>query len=295
VVGQNQGNSSSISYGVQGISNGTGSGGNVNIGVDAQASNGITNKGLNIALPAAGANNYAIYCVATAKNYFVGSIGLGSGQTTPTALLHFAAGTATASTAPLKFTSGTLLTTPEAGAVEFLTDKFYGTITTGAARKELALVDAALTSGKFPVATTNGRLVDSALAAANIPNIQATGRATAQTAANASVSTFTVGGSDGSFLVSANVLVTTSSAESFTATVSYTDEGNTARVVTFNFSNIGGTIGSSIAFANGAVPYEGIPLHIRAKAATAITVKTAAGGTYTGCTYNIEGVITQIA
>jgi len=37
----------------------------------------------------------------------------------PTAKVHIAAGTATANTAPLKLTSGTNLTTPEAGAVEF--------------------------------------------------------------------------------------------------------------------------------------------------------------------------------
>ena len=40
-------------------------------------------------------------------------------NTTPTALLHLGAGTATASTSPLKFTSGTNLTTAEAGAVEY--------------------------------------------------------------------------------------------------------------------------------------------------------------------------------
>lgn len=37
----------------------------------------------------------------------------------PTAKVHIAAGTATASTAPLKFTAGTNLTVPEAGAVEW--------------------------------------------------------------------------------------------------------------------------------------------------------------------------------
>jgi len=85
---------------------------------------------------------------------------IGIGVLNPTAHVNIKAGTATASTAPLKFTSGSLLTTAEAGAVEFLTDKFYATITTGAARKELTLNDAALTSGVIPVATTNGRLTD---------------------------------------------------------------------------------------------------------------------------------------
>ncbi len=51
------------------------------------------------------------------------------------------AGTATAGTAPLKFTSGTLLSTPEAGAMEFLSDALYFTVTTGTTRKKIALYD----------------------------------------------------------------------------------------------------------------------------------------------------------
>lgn len=45
-----------------------------------------------------------------------GKLGLGI---SPTAVLHLKAGTASANTAPLKFASGTNLTTPEAGAVEY--------------------------------------------------------------------------------------------------------------------------------------------------------------------------------
>lgn len=44
---------------------------------------------------------------------------LGIGVTNPTAKLQLAAGTATASTSPLKFTAGTNLTTPEVGAIEW--------------------------------------------------------------------------------------------------------------------------------------------------------------------------------
>ncbi|HMH70161.1 MAG TPA: hypothetical protein VK502_02085 [Candidatus Saccharimonadales bacterium] len=51
------------------------------------------------------------------------------------------AGTATAGTAPLKFTSGTLLTAAEAGAVEFNSNSLYFTITTGTIRKKIALYD----------------------------------------------------------------------------------------------------------------------------------------------------------
>ena len=44
---------------------------------------------------------------------------VGIGVTVPTAVLMLKAGTATASTAPLKFTSGINLTTAEAGAMEY--------------------------------------------------------------------------------------------------------------------------------------------------------------------------------
>ena len=56
---------------------------------------------------------------------------LGLNMTTPTARLHLPQGTATASTAPLKFTSGTNLTTTEAGAMEFNgTNLFFSPSTT---------------------------------------------------------------------------------------------------------------------------------------------------------------------
>ncbi|MCL5098572.1 MAG: hypothetical protein M1608_13795, partial [Candidatus Omnitrophica bacterium] len=72
---------------------------------------------------------------------------IGVGVASATAILHLKAGTATASTAPLKFTSGTLLGTPEAGAIEFLTDAYYATITTGAARKTFAFLESPTFTG----------------------------------------------------------------------------------------------------------------------------------------------------
>jgi len=75
--------------------------------------------------------------------------------------IYFPAGTATAGTAPIYLQSGVLLSAPVIGAIEFLTDKLYTTITTGTARKELAMWDAAGTPGRIPFETTNGRLVDS--------------------------------------------------------------------------------------------------------------------------------------
>lgn len=115
-----------------------------------------------------------------------GNVGIGT--LTPSASLHLKAGTTTAATAPLKFSSGTLMGTAEAGAVEFLTDKYYATITTGASRKELTLNDTALTSGSVPVATTNGRLTNS-----NRFNVYNTGTTagTAGTSVSLKVLTFT--------------------------------------------------------------------------------------------------------
>lgn len=55
-----------------------------------------------------------------------------------------------------------LKTSAVVGGMEFLTDKFYGTISTGTARKEVTLNDIALTSGRVAFSTTNGRLTDDA-------------------------------------------------------------------------------------------------------------------------------------
>lgn len=119
------------------------------------------------------------------------------------------------------------------------------------------------------------------------------GRVTAQVAAAAAFATYTVGANDGSFVVSSNVLVTASTTHSFTVTVTYTDEGNTSRTLTLNFSQITGTLLTAITNVQGAGAYEGVPLHIRCKASTTITFATV--GTFTSVTYNAEGVIQQIA
>jgi len=65
-----------------------------------------------------------------------GNVGIGT--TSPTAVLHLKAGTATASTAPLKFTAGTNLTTAEAGAMEWDGTNLFITQTSGPTRKTIA-------------------------------------------------------------------------------------------------------------------------------------------------------------
>jgi len=60
----------------------------------------------------------------------------GIGVAGPTAVLHLKAGTATASTSPLKFTTGPLLDVPEMGAMEFSTGKLYFSPTSGVGNRE---------------------------------------------------------------------------------------------------------------------------------------------------------------
>lgn len=56
-------------------------------------------------------------------------------NTAPTSYLHLGAGSSSANNAPLKYTSGSLLTTPEVGAEEFLTNDRYYTGTDGVRRR----------------------------------------------------------------------------------------------------------------------------------------------------------------
>lgn len=118
-----------------------------------------TLRGINIEAITSGSTNHAIYS-AGGQSYHAGNFGIN--VTAPTARLDLGAGTATAGTAPLRFNSGTSLTTAIAGAMEFTTDDLFFTITTGTARKRILFADptGGLTSTRVPFATTNGRLTD---------------------------------------------------------------------------------------------------------------------------------------
>jgi len=69
--------------------------------------------------------------VAASNSFVLGSSGVpikvGINMTTPTARLHLPAGSTSASSAPIKLTTGALLTTPEAGTFEFLSPNLYFT------------------------------------------------------------------------------------------------------------------------------------------------------------------------
>lgn len=208
---------------------------------------------------------------ATEADFIIAGNGrIGIGTTGPTAMLHLPAGTATASTAPAKLTAGTLLTTPELGAIEFTDD--------GTTAKLFATVRSATSVIRLQIS----------------PIAVGYGRSTAQIAAVASVVTYTVGATDGSFVIGANVLVTTSTNHNFSATVAYTDEGNTARTATLNFTTVAGGVAiiSDITNARGTIPYSGVTTLLRCKAATTIVIATT--GTFTTVTYNVEGFVTQM-
>lgn len=74
----------------------------------------------------------------------------------PTAYLHLAAGTATANTAPLKFTTGTNLTVAVAGAIEYTTPTLYFT-NGGAQRQEIPQIQQTRVTSQFDK-TTNTTL-----------------------------------------------------------------------------------------------------------------------------------------
>ncbi len=89
------------------------------------------NAGSNTSSTAAGANvniNSGQSSVGYG-NVIINSAGgnVGIGSTSPTAALQLKAGTASAGTSPLKFTSGTLMTAPEAGAMEYDGSNLYFT------------------------------------------------------------------------------------------------------------------------------------------------------------------------
>jgi len=103
-----------------------------------------------------GSNSVTLGNDSVTKTILKGNVGIGTAS--PTAYLHLKAGTATAGTAPLKFTSGTNLTTPEAGTMEYDGTQLYFSPST--TRNILAQISGstALTTGSIAFATTGGYL-----------------------------------------------------------------------------------------------------------------------------------------
>lgn len=116
----------------------------------------------------------------------------------------------------------------------------------------------------------------------------ASGRAVDQTAAVPDVAEYTLGSEDASFLLAANVNVTASGTHSFAVQVDYTDETGATVAQTLVLAAPDGTLGTLIT-AGGT--YAGVPVLIRAQAASSITCSTS--GTFTDVTYTVECDITE--
>ncbi len=102
---------------------------------------GVDNSASDIFVLGTGTNPSSM----TTQNITIAGATLGIMQTSPTAKLHLGAGTATGNTAPLKFTTGTALTTPEDGAIEYHSSHLYFTI--GSTRYQLDQQTATVADG----------------------------------------------------------------------------------------------------------------------------------------------------
>ncbi len=171
----------------------------------------------------------------------------GFGVTTPTAFVHITAGTT--STPPLKFISGgTFLTTPQAGSMEYDGVGFY--LSPSTIRKRIPLftnavpgngeiligngtdfTKATLASADGSIAITNGA---GAIDLATTYGVKASGDLVGQTTTQNLVSYTTPNnGLVGIYKVSAMVTVTAVSAGVLTTTLTYTDETNASRTITY--------------------------------------------------------------
>ena len=89
---------------------------------------------------------------ASSEKVRVSNLGTGFGVSEPDATIHIKAGTT--SQAPIKLTSGGLLTTPQAGAIEFNGEKYFAT--TGSTRHTIAFLESPEFTGSpnLPINTT---------------------------------------------------------------------------------------------------------------------------------------------
>ena len=168
------------------------------------------------------------------------------------------AGTATSGTAPLKFTSGTLMTTPEAGAMEFNNNFLYFTITSGTVRKKVALYDdASGATGDLYYRDSSGVFVRLAAGSDGktlrvASGLPAWSDATLATASK--TSNYTITGTDVVIFADAtsgNVTVTLPTASSFTGYRFYVKRidgsGNTCSIARSGSDTIDG--GTSVSLA----------------------------------------------
>lgn len=138
------------------------------------------------------------------------------------------------------------------------------------------------------IAITNGSS-SITIATANTPILRASSDSTNSHAAITTLCTYTVGASNGSFIVSGYVYVTAVTTDVIEMRVSYTDLNNTAQTATFFGMGLTTSGLSAIGNSNFAAMGE-----LRCKASTAITLKTVLTTGIGSISYDTGGSITQI-
>jgi hypothetical protein len=171
-------------------------------------------------------------------NITLDSVGTGFMQTSPTAYIHPGPGTATAGTAPIKLSSGTALTTPENGAIEYHSSHLYFTI--GSTRYQLDQQSGTLSDGdKGDITVSSSGAVwtidNDVVTYAKMQNVSATNRLLGRsTAGSGDVEEITVGGdltqSGSTFTVTTATTSTAGKVE--LATAAETTAADSSRAVT---------------------------------------------------------------
>ena len=184
------------------------------------------------------------------------NLSLGIRTAAPTAYLHLGAGTASANTAPLKFTSGTNLTNAEAGAIEWNGTNLFATQTAGPTRKTIAYTT------DIPA----------------FPSVVASTFEKAETGTDANVLTYAIGASVDQFLlVQVATDISALTGTSLVVTVAWNDSNNAAQTSTITLTGVSdGTIN---------IPING-------RKSTNVVVSTTFVGVSTA--YNISAVITRL-
>lgn len=119
-----------------------------------------------------------------------------------------------------------------------------------ATRYKIALQNTSLTSGKVPVATTNGRLTDSTAGlqvAAGIPSIVASTFEKSETGSDANILTYTSGAADEFLNIQVAIDISAITGTSVVVTVTWKDSNNTTATSIVTLTAVGnGTINTPI-------------------------------------------------
>lgn len=184
----------------------------------------------------------------------------------PTGPVVLSAGTTT--NKPIQFTSGTLLTSPLAGTMEFLTDAFYGTITTGPARKTFAFLESpSFTTPTLDVATATSLAIGGATIGTNALAVTGTAAISGAVTLSAATPQLTLGvlnttaGGLRLYGTSNSAVVTLSSVLATTNTAALgTGSGNASGSLNLTNLTASGVItsGAQLVVKNGALASAGI-------------------------------------